>query len=151
MSDKTAQEERSMFEDVMLTFAERFDAIFEGPRLEIADEIFAPTFAGHLPLLPVVDLDGWKHYVANLYTGISNLTEEINEVILGEDRLVLRATYKGLHDGPLFRIQATGSPVTFEGIGIFRFDENGLVAESWEVVDLMGLLAQMGGFPSSGS
>jgi hypothetical protein len=31
--------------------------------------------------------------------------------------------------------------------GIFRFDENGLAAENWAVVDVLGILAQIGAFP----
>lgn len=138
----------SMTEEMMLTFAERFDAIFAGPRLDIADEIFAPQFVGHVPLVPIVDLEDWKHYMANLYIGISDLTQEVNELIITEDRLVLRVTYSGVHDGPLCRIQSTGTPVTFEGVAIFRFDENAQVAECWLQIDLMGLLAQIGGLPS---
>lgn len=136
-----------MSDDAMMTFADRFDAIFNGPRLDIADEIFAPNFVAHLPLAPLLDRTGWKHYVSCFYSGISDLTEEVNDVIIGEDRLVLRVTYSGRHDGLLFGIPSTGKPVSIDGIGIFRFDENGLALENWAVVDVLGLLSQIGAFP----
>jgi hypothetical protein len=34
-----------------------------------------------------------------------------------------------------------------DGIGIFSFDENGLATENWAVLDVVGLLAQIGAFP----
>lgn len=141
-----------MPEDTMLKFAEQFDAIFDGPQFDIADEIFAPNFVAHLPLVRNLDLEDWKHYVANLYIGISDLREEVNEVIVSEDRLVLRVTYSGTHDGPLFRTRATGRTVIFDGMCIFRFNEQDQATEIWGTLDLVGLLEQIGDwYPQSNS
>jgi predicted ester cyclase len=134
-------------EEMAAQFVERFDAIFDGPNLDIADEIFAPDFVAHLPLAPKLDREGWKNYVASFYTGMSDLTQEVNEFIVGEDRVWLRLTYMGTHDGPLFGIPATGNTVTIDGMGIVRFDENGLGVEGWGIIDVAGLLTQIGAFP----
>lgn len=136
-----------MSEEEILSFVEKFNSIFDGPSLEVIDEIFAPDYVGHLPLAPMLDRDGLKAYIASFYDAISDLTEEVNEVIISEDRVVIHVTYSGTHDGPLFGIPATGNPVAMDGIGIFRFDENGLVAENWAIIDVVGLLAQVGAFP----
>lgn len=127
----------------MMTFIERFAAIFDEARPDIAEEIFAPEFIGHLPLAPVVDREGWMAYVRSLYGAISDLTQQIDEVVISEDRLVLRMTYFGLHNGLLFGFSPTGVPVSIDGIIIFRFDRSGRVAESWAVADLIGLLVQV--------
>jgi predicted ester cyclase len=134
-------------EEAAMAFAERFNAIFDGPSLEIADEIMAENFVAHLPLAPQLDRQGWKDYVASFYEGLPDLKETVNKVIVGDDRVVLYVTYTATHDGPLFGIPATGNPVTFDGIGIFRFDENGLAVENWAVVDVVGIMAQIGAFP----
>ncbi len=128
-------------------FAKRFDEIFIGPSIDIADEIFASNFVGHAPLAPKLDRDGWKAYVANLYTSISDLHEEVNQVIVSDDRIVLHVTYTGTQDGALFGIPATGKKISFDGIGIFSFDKDGLVTENWAVLDVVALLAQIGAFP----
>ena len=132
-----------MFEEAMMTFIERFAAIFDGARLDIADDIFAPDFIGHLPLAPLVDREGWKAYVRSFYAAVSDLSQQIDEVVIGEDRLVLRVTFSGTHSGSLFGIPATGVPVTIDGIGIFRFNEEGQAAEIWTGVDVIGLLVQV--------
>jgi predicted ester cyclase len=134
-------------EEAAAAFAERFDAMFDEPNLDIADEIFAPEFVSHLPLAPELDLEAFKAYVASFYDAISDMTQEVNQVIVAEDRLILHVTYNGTHDGPLFGIPATGNPVSINGIGIFRFDENGMAVENWAVIDVVGLLAQIGAFP----
>lgn len=133
--------------EAAMSFAERFDAIFDGPRMGIVDELFAPNFVSHLPLAPELDRQGWKDYVGGFYEGLSDLTEAVDEVIVGEDRVVLRVTYTGTHDGPLFGIPATGTAVSFPAIGLFRFDDNCQVIDNTAVVDVAELLAQVGAFP----
>lgn len=148
MPTPTAEtEEGGISEAEAMAFAERFNAIFAGPNLDIANEIMAEDFVGHLPLAPELDRQGWKDYVASFYAGLPDVTETVNQVIVGKDRVVLYVTYTGTHDGDFFGIPATGNSVTFDGIGIFRFDENGLAVENWAVVDVVGILAQIGGFP----
>ncbi len=147
LAQDATEEATSMSEDDILTFVEQFDAVFDGPSLDIIDEVFAPDYVGHLPLAPELDREGLKAYIAGFYGAISDLTQEVNDVIIGDDRVVLHVTYSGTHDGPLFGIPATGLPVSMNGIGIFRFDEHGLVAENWAVIDVVNLLAQIGAFP----
>jgi steroid delta-isomerase-like uncharacterized protein len=141
------QESNPPSEETLMRFVERFDAIFEGPNLAIADEIYASEFVGHAPLAPELDRDGWKAYVESIYTAFPDLKQEVNQIIIGEDRLVLYVTYTGTHQGSFFGVPATGNQITMDGIGIFRFDDNGLVAENWAILDVVGLLAQIGAFP----
>ncbi len=71
---QTTDEGSSISEEAAMNFADQFDAIFDGPNLDIADEILSPDFVSHLPLAPELDREGWKNYVASLYTGVSDLT-----------------------------------------------------------------------------
>ncbi len=61
--------------------------------------------------------------------------------------VVSYVTYTGTQDGALFGIPATGKKISIDGIGIFSFDKEGLVTENWAVIDVVGLLAQIGAFP----
>ncbi len=128
-------------------FAERFNAIFDGPNMDIADEILSEDFVAYVPLAPVLDREGWKAYVSSFYAAISDLRQEVDEIIISEDRVILRVSYTGTHDGPLFGIPATGNPIAINGVGIFRFNEDGLAVENFVNLDLIGLLAQIGAFP----
>ncbi len=139
--------ETGLTQDEADKFAEKFNAIFDGPNVDIADEIFSPDFVGHAPLAPELDRDGWKAYVEGFYAAISDMKEEVNQVIVSKDRVVLHVTYTGTHDGLLFGIPATGKKISLDGIGIFSFDKDGLVTENWAVLDVVGLLAQIGAFP----
>lgn len=136
-----------MSQDDAEAFAARFESIFDGPDLDIADELFSPDFVGHLPLAPELTRDGWKDYVASFYLGFSDMRQQTHEVIVSADRVVLRVSYAGTHDGPIFGIPATGNPVVMTATGIFSFDEDGLVTENWADLDVVGVLAQIGAFP----
>ena len=128
-------------------FIERFDALFNEPNTDIADELFAEDFVGHLPLAPILDREGWKAYVDSFRAGASDTTQTTNAYWVNGDRLMLHVTYNGTHDGDLFGVPATGNPISMDGIGIFRFNEDGLAAENWAVLDLANVYAQIGIFP----
>ncbi len=134
-------------EEAAMAFAERFDAMFNEPNIDIADEIFAEDFVSHLPLAPELDREGFKAYVDSFRAGASDTTQQTNQVIVADDRLVLEVTYTGTHDGVLFGVPATGNPIEMNGIGIFRFNEEGLAVENWAVIDLANVYAQIGAFP----
>lgn len=136
-----------MTEEEAAHFVERLTALFDGPNLDIADELFAPDTVVSLPLAPALDLEAWKAYVGSFYVGIPDLRDQVNQVIIGSDRLVLHSTYSGTHTGVLFGVPGTGNPVSLDGISIFRFNEAGLVVQAWSVIDVVGLLAQIGAFP----
>ena len=129
-------------------FVERFDALFNEPNIDIADEIFAEDFVGHLPLAPELDRAGWKAYVDMFRAGASDTTQRTNRYFVADDRLILHVTYSGTHDGTLFGVPATGNPIEMNGIGIFRFNDDGLAADNWAVLDLANVFAQIGALPA---
>lgn len=128
-------------------FVARFDEVFNIPDLDILDEIFSQDYVGHLPFAPEIDLQGLKDYIDTFRVGVPDMVQETHAFIIGEQDLVVRVTYTGTHTGPLFGVPATGNPIVMEGIGILRFNDEGLVVENWAVLDMGGVLAQIGAFP----
>jgi len=137
----------SISEAAAAAFAEKFTQFFDGPQLNVANEIFAIDFVSHLPLAPDLNLEPFKSYVAGFYEAMPDFQQVVNQIIVAKDRLILHVTYVGTHTGPLFGLPATGKPVAMNGIGIFRFNDAGLAVENWAVIDVAGLLAQIGAFP----
>lgn len=142
----TTSETGFLTEEAVMAWVEQFDAIFDGPSLEIADQIFSEDFVGHLPLAPELDREGWKAYVASFYEAFPDMTEEVHDVVIGKDTISIRVSYTGTHEGPLFGFPATGNTVTMTGTGIFRFNEDGLAIENWADLDVAGVLIQIGAF-----
>lgn len=139
---------RVMSEEEARQFTERFDEVFNIPDLAVLDEIFSPDYVGHLPLAPEIDLQGLKDYIDTFRLGVPDMIQTTHATIIGEHELVVRVTYTGTHTGTLFGVYPpTGNPILMEGIGILRFNDEGLVEENWAVLDMVGVLAQIGAFP----
>jgi predicted ester cyclase len=74
----------------------------------------------------------------------------IDDVVAGEDHVVVRWTHRGFHDGgPLFGMPPTGKPADFavSVVGIFRL-VGGKAVDYWDQPDLLGLLRQVGALPA---
>lgn len=70
----------------------------------------------------------------------------VDDIIAEGDKVVLRATARGTHEGEFAGIPPTGRDVEFAAIIIYRI-EDGLIAETWIQADMVGLLQQLGALP----
>ncbi len=69
------------------------------------------------------------------------------DVLASGDKVVTRARATGTHQGELMGMPPTGKNVDVQLIDIMRFDEDGLVAEHWGVVDMLAMMQQLGVVP----
>jgi steroid delta-isomerase-like uncharacterized protein len=67
------------------------------------------------------------------------------ELVIDGDRHADRWVMSGTHRGELLGMPATGRTVRVEGATFTRLGPDGLVIEDVHLVDLAGLLAQLGG------
>jgi predicted ester cyclase len=74
----------------------------------------------------------------------------IEDLIAEGDKVVNRATYSGTHRAEFQGIAATGKRFTIDGINVSRV-ANGQVVEDWTVLDMLGMLQQLGAMPAPAS
>lgn len=67
----------------------------------------------------------------------------IDDIFAINDKVVVRWTCQGIHQGELQGIAATDSDVKISGISIYRF-ENGKITDIWQEWDRLGLLEEIG-------
>jgi steroid delta-isomerase-like uncharacterized protein len=67
----------------------------------------------------------------------------IEDVIAEGDRVVVRWSQRAHHVGDFMGIPATGKVLAVTGIDIHAL-KDGKMAEHWDIVDLLGLLQQLG-------
>jgi predicted ester cyclase len=82
-------------------------------------------------------------------TAFPDLHGTIEDQIAEGDKVVMRMTYRGTHQGELMGIPATGKPVTMTFISINRIAE-GKIAEGWVNFDALGMMQQLGVIPVPG-
>ncbi len=127
----------------------RFTNEFDNPgKLEVADEIIAPecplyfgsTLMGRGP-------ETFKQARAMMYGAFPDLHLTIEEMIAEGNALAQRYTGCGTHEGEFMGIAPTGKRVEFEGITAVRVRE-GKIVEYRGMPDMLGLLQQIGAFPT---
>jgi predicted ester cyclase len=66
----------------------------------------------------------------------------IEDEIVGQDKVVLRWTIRGTHQGNFFAMAPTGNSIEFTGIDIIRI-ANGRIVELWNQMDAVGFDRQL--------
>lgn len=80
------------------------------------------------------------------HRAFSDLSNEIRDIIVTNDRVVIRYRFSGTHNAEIMGIPPTGKTVETAGIVIFRL-EDGQIAEAWAMDDVFGLRKQLGDSP----
>jgi non-heme chloroperoxidase len=128
------------------TFRRYIEEVWKDEQLDIADEIFAEKYLSHQSDGTALERgpEDVKKFVMEYRTAFSEI-EGIVEDMIGEGaRVVTRWTLRVTHTGEFRGIPATGKRITITGIGIFRFSQEGKVVESWDSLDQLGMLRQLG-------
>jgi steroid delta-isomerase-like uncharacterized protein len=130
------------------TIVRRFVEEFQNGGNESAvEELLAADFVDHSPFPGVSpDREGVRRLFAALRQAFPDLRAKIHDQLAEKDRVATRKTFRGTHRGEFLGIAPTGRSVSFDVIDVVRI-ANGRIAEHWNVMDLMGLLQQIGPQP----
>ncbi len=122
--------------------AARFYAeALNGKRLDVIDELVAQDFVEH-GTPPVSGADGFRAFVGSLLSAFPDLSFGVDDWIVKDDRVVARCWARGTHQGELFGMAATGKPVSWTAIHIWRVADGRLV-ERWSEANVLGLMEQL--------
>jgi steroid delta-isomerase-like uncharacterized protein len=103
----------------------------------------------HDPAVPggeIRGIEGFRQFAETLRNAFPDLHFEVHERIMEGDRIALRYTVTGTHQGDFQQIPATGKRVAVTAISVNHI-RDGKVAEAWNNSDTLGLLQQLGVIP----
>lgn len=125
-----------------------FDEVWSRGRLDVLDELLAPSYVNHTPSTPnpPPGPSGLKPIVAAFRTAFPDLRFTILDVVTEGERVAVRVRMEGTQDGPLFGIPPSHRRVSVDQINIELFRE-GRIVEHWRVTDELGLMRQLGVVP----
>lgn len=106
------------------------------------EEILAPDFVIHIPD-DYEGIDGLLGMVQIFRSALPDLAVTVDHQFADGDYVASRFTVRGTHEGELFGAPATNRQVVVHGITLSRCAD-GRIAEEWELVDVAGLLQQIG-------
>lgn len=131
------------------TFRRYIEEVWKDENLDIADEIFAEKYLSHQSDGSVLERgpDDVKKFVAEYRSAFSDIENVAEDMIGEDDKVVTRWMLRATNTGDFRGIPATGNRVHITGIGIFRFSEEGKVVESWDSLDQLGMMRQLGAIP----
>ena len=126
-----------------------WEEVVTGRHVEIIDQLIAEDVVDHGGYLgQAPGLDGVRAYVSACHNGSSELAYTVEDTFAEDDRVVVRWSVIGTHDGDYFGAPPTGQSVTGGGISIDRI-ANGRIVESWQEFDTLSLAQQVGVLASS--
>ena len=128
-----------------------YEEIFNKGNLDLADKLIVPNAVNHDPAVPPGmpgGAAGLKAAVTMLRSAFPDDHHTIEDLIAEGDKVVVRLTHSGTHQGSFFGLAPTGKHISQTSIHIFRF-ANGKLVEAWANRDDLGLMQQLGAIPAS--
>lgn len=126
-----------------------FDLLWNEGDLDAASEYYLDSHVAHNPDGDY-DVEGFRAFVEGYRTAFPDLEMTVEDCFASDDRVCLRWSATGTHDGPLGDVEATGESVEVTGIVVHHI-QDGKYAESWGEFDALGMLQQLGIVPEMGS
>ena len=121
--------------------------VFNGHEPELAREYMAPDIVWHGNT--VGDVNGVDTLVAVLGGFIGALPDihaEEQDVIASNDLVAVRLVVTATQTGDLLGIPASGKPVQWNAVDIYRVSEDGKITEQWAFEDMAAIGSQLGAF-----
>jgi predicted ester cyclase len=122
---------------------------FNQGNLEVIDEIVAPGFVDHDPMLGDQDAEGAKQSIAGYRAAFPDLHCTIEDIVDAGDKVIYRWSAQGTFENEIMGLQPThekGDPV--KGITIDRY-EGDKCAESWSQWDTLTFMRDIGAVPEA--
>lgn len=86
-----------------------------------------------------------------MYTkGFPDFYTTIDIIIAERNQVVVYGVQSGTHLGELMGLPPTGKKVSWTGIAIYRFNNEGKIDGRWQEFDALGLFQQLGLIPPMG-
>ena len=116
----------------------------------IRDSVLASNYIAHFPGLPPLQgIEAFRQFTSGFFAAFPDLQTTIEDLIAEGDKVAIRQTWHGTHKGNFLGIPPTGKRVSFTSTEFYRV-ANGVLAEEWIELDMLGLLQQIGAIPSRG-
>jgi predicted ester cyclase len=122
-----------------------YDELWNERRLEVADEVITEGSTNYdTGLLPMpFGPEEMKGTVRMVTAAFPDNRHEVEEIIAGDDRVVLRCTLTGTHEGTFMGIPPTGRKIEVTEIHIYRL-KGGKAVDHRVGRDDLGAMRQLG-------
>jgi steroid delta-isomerase-like uncharacterized protein len=126
-----------------------FEEAFNNGNLVVIDELFAPDYVNHgsIPGQPVQDREGMKRVEQATRAALPDIRFQLDHVVASGDMVAHHWTATATHTGAFMGVPPTGRHLSAAGM-VFTRIRDGKIAEQWRIVDVFGILQQLGALSS---
>ena len=121
-----------------------FEGVWNGENPDVADELVSSDYVIHGREM-AEEMRGpelYKSLASGTREGFPDMEFTIDDTVEEGNKVALRWTMTGTHEGPMGDMEPTGKHVEMPAVEINRF-EDGKLAESWTQADMLGLMQQL--------
>ncbi|MGW9102696.1 ester cyclase [Priestia megaterium] len=117
---------------------------------KIAEELIDPDAIFYVPGRPepMRGPDGYLAIIGMMRGGFPDIQWTLEEMVVEEDKVAVRFTMRGTHQGSFFGVPPTSKKIRVQAMNFYRFSA-GKIVEEYGQPDLLGLLQQIGAVPTS--
>ena len=124
-----------------------WDEVWNKRNFDIGDELLPDNVVVHNFGVVVEGREAWRQTMTPFFAGFPDLKLTVDFTITEDDKVAVRWTATGTHNGDFRGIPPTGKPIKIAGVAIYRV-AGGRIVEGWSQPDTLGLLQQIGVIPS---
>jgi steroid delta-isomerase-like uncharacterized protein len=124
--------------------ARRYAAFWNTGEARYAEAALASDFFDRtLPSGRAQGLKGVLEAAKSFRTAIPDLRAEIEELLVVEDRAVIRYVFTGHFTGTFKNLKGDAREISFRAVDIYRV-QHGQISDNWHVEDNLSLMQQLG-------
>ena len=120
-----------------------WEEVFNQKNLAAIDDLCRADFVYHGASGPIRGSEAFKGFLQMYFSAFPDLHIRIEDQIAEGEKVVVRNTVTGTHQGALMGIAPTGKRVQISSIHVTRFVGSKSV-EDWGNEDMLGLMQQLG-------
>lgn len=124
----------------------KFENMINTADLELAKEIVASDAPFYTPAssTPLYGGEGYLSVVYWMRKGFSDVHWKLEEMIADEDKVAVRWTLTGTHDGNFMGLDATGTKIKTSVMNFYYFNKEGKIINDIAAEGMIGILRPLG-------
>ena len=128
-----------------------FNEVISQKKIAVLDEILHPSFhSNHFPIPPGSDKAGFVEGTKGLLSAFPDIKITINDQFEKTGKVFSYGTWTATHKNMFQGIPPTNKQVRVEFMDIWQ-ESDGKLRENWVVMDIIGLMIQLGVVPPLGA
>jgi steroid delta-isomerase-like uncharacterized protein len=110
--------------------------------------VSSSNYSYHFPGIPPLDWNGHKQFLVGIISAFPDFHHDLLDVVAEGDKVAVRFTINCTHKGEFQGIPPTSKKVSFGGMDFLTIID-GKITEEWVIVDIGGLMQQIGAIPAT--